>query len=293
MSLRGRNYAFTFYPTQEDYTTDIYKSLHIKYILYGEEICPTTQKLHYQGCVIFENAITFSGAKKKLSKIFDSTIHLENMISDFDKNEKYCKKDDKWFEWGDKPAPQGDRSDIKEIVTLAKQGSKIIDIIDNVNINYQTLKFTENIFKYLNPPRPILKNLKVIWLWGKSGTGKTSFVYENFEDIYRPITEKWWCGYDGNKTILLDDFRTNFCGFTRLLQLTDIYPFQVETKGGSRHVQYDTIVITTPYNHYTTFQDEHEEDLLQLTRRITDEREITQRSIGNTRTIDPNLIVEF
>ena len=291
MSLRGRNYVFTYYPKQDfiDITESNYQELHIKYILYGEEICPTTHSLHLQGCVIFENAITFKGCKKKLKLLFDDTIHVETMISNFDKNEKYCKKDDKWYEFGCPPSGQGERSDISEIVSMTKQGTKITDIIDNVNINYQTLKFTENIIKYLDPPRPILKNLKVIWLWGSAGTGKTRFAYENFNDIYRPITEKWWNGYDGHKTILIDDFRVSFCGFSRLLQLTDIYPFQVETKGGSRQVKYDTIVITTPYNHYVTFQDEIKEDLLQLTRRITDEREITQRSIGNTEL----LTVEF
>lgn len=294
MNSRTRNFVFTYYPPKDwiDKVKDLYTGAHIKYILYGFEKCPTTHKEHLQGCVIFENAITFKGCKKKLKLLFDDTIHIETMISNLDSNQVYCKKDNDWIEHGCPPSGQGNRSDISEIIDLAKSGAKMTTIIDSVNINYQTLKFAENIYKYLDTPRPI-GPVKVVWLYGQSGVGKTRFVYENFTDIFRPITEKWWNGYDGHKTVLIDDFRTSFCGFQRLLQLTDIYPFQVETKGGSRQVAYDTIVITTPFNHYKTFQDELGEDILQLTRRITDEREITQKSIGNTKLLTSELVVEF
>lgn len=291
---RTRNWVFTFYPEIEyDITDDKIENLLIKYLGYGIEFCPKTKKKHFQGLVICNNAITFNSIKKKLSLLFNDTIHIEIMKSSFDKNLKYCEKDGDFVDYGNRPKGQGSRSDIQQIIHSCKNGDKMSKIIDNVNINYQNLKFLENINKYLEPARPI-KPIKVIWLYGEAGTGKTSFVYKNFTDVYRPITEKWWSGYDGHKTVLIDDIRPSWCNFTRLLQLTDIYPFMVEVKGGSRQVAYDTIVITAPVDHKKMWASETKEDILQLSRRIVEEREITHKSIGNTTAIDSdNLTVTF
>lgn len=205
----------------------------------------------------------------------------------------YCSKDGEIVECGIQPKGQGSRSDIQQIIHLCRNGDKMSKIIDNVNINYQNLKFLECINKYMEPQRPIQK-IKVIWLYGDSGVGKTRYVYENFSDVYRPITEKWWSGYDGHKTVLIDDIRPSWCSFQRLLQLTDIYPFMVETKGGSRQAMFDTIVLTAPVDHKKMWDSETKEDVLQLSRRITEEREMTHKSIGNTTAIDSdNLTVTF
>lgn len=261
--------------------------------MYGIEKCPKTDKLHLQGLCITENALSFNSIKKKLTKLFDSTIHIEKMNSNFDKNLKYCSKGGDIVSIGDAPKGAGSRSDIQNIISLCRLNSSISDIIDKVNINYQTLKFTENIQKYLEPPRKIEK-LDVFWIYGDSGVGKTSWVYKNYNDVFRPITEKWWEGYDGHKTVLLDDIRVQFCSFPRLLQLLDIYPFKVETKGGSRQVQYDTIIITAPESSVSMWSNETKEDIQQLTRRITQEWKMEQRSISNTKLLtDKLLTVEF
>jgi len=157
----------------------------------------------------------------------------------------------------------------------------MIDIIDKSS-NYQTIRMGELLFKYLESKR-VVNKIDVFWLFGCAGTGKTKWVYDSYSDPYRPITEKWWEGYDGQKVILIDDFRTTWCSFSRLLQLTDIYPFKVECKGGSREVQYTTIIITAPSDHRTMWEYETKEALDQLSRRITLEREFGTEVQGNTK----------
>ena len=69
--------------------------------------------------------------------------------------------------------------------------------------------------------------------WGKTGTGKTRFVMNQIMDssFWSPYDYKWFCGYEGQKIVLLDDYRGEY-KLQMLLKLLDRYPMQVPTKGG-------------------------------------------------------------
>ena len=45
-------------------------------------------------------------------------------------------------------------------------------------------------------------------LWGPSGTGKSRFVAACWPDAFWKAPEsKWWDGYSGQETVVLDDFK--------------------------------------------------------------------------------------
>ena len=45
-------------------------------------------------------------------------------------------------------------------------------------------------------------------LWGPSGTGKSRFVAARWPDAFWKAPEsKWWDGYSGHETVVLDDFK--------------------------------------------------------------------------------------
>ena len=48
-----------------------------------------------------------------------------------------------------------------------------------------------------------------VWvLWGPSGTGKSRFVAVRWPDAFWKAPEsKWWDGYSGQETVVLDDFK--------------------------------------------------------------------------------------
>lgn len=60
------------------------------------------------------------------------------------------------------------------------------------------------------------------------------------------MSSKWWDGYDGQKTIIIDEMSEDWV--KQLDKLTDKFPFRKETKGGSVEVQYNTIIFTSDYN---------------------------------------------
>ena len=124
------------------------------------------------------------------------------------------------------------------------------------------------LFKYLEPKREI-KPIEVIWYFGIAGSGKTKKVFDTEVNIFRPTSYKWWEGYDNHKVVLLDDWRPDWCGFDKLLKLTDIYPFRIQTKGGSREVQYDKIYITSHLSPREYFETMEDAEYDQLKRRIT------------------------
>lgn len=215
---------------------------------------------HYHLYIEYLNARSFNSIKKKFPR---SNIQAAKGMVDDQLN--YADKGGVLIgEWGT-AKQQGKRTDLEVIKEIVDNNGTMADAI-NVARNYQGIRTAELLFKYREKPRPI-KPIEVIWIYGGPGAGKTKKAYDMYPDIYRPLCYKWWEGYDGHKQVLLDDLRRSFCKYEELLKVLDIYPFRVETKGGSRQVQYDTIVITCPDHPEDFFISE--ENHLQLTRRIS------------------------
>ena len=260
---KSRNWCFTDFnlTNHQHYLGEI----ECKYIIVGKEICPDTKKEHLQGFIIFKSVATFRQARRRLP----DKVHLELANGTPYQASNYCKKEGDFIEKGIPPRQQGARTDIDKTKTIIKESHRVRDVLDHV-FNFQCVRTAEIYLKYKEPSRPIAP-IKVVWLWGASGTGKTSYVYKKHdtEEVFQPTTHKWWEGYDGHKIVLIDDFRTDYCSFVDLLKLLDIYPFRVETKGGSRQVMFDTIYITSPH-HPNSLYSNNGEELLQLERRVTE-----------------------
>lgn len=208
----------------------------------------------------YKNARDFTSIQKK----FPRANIQEGKGRDSDQD--YLKKDNEYVEYGTREK-QGKRNDLDTIKKIVKNGGNMNDIIDH-STSYQSMKCGELLLKYRETPRDV-SPIEVIWFYGKSGSGKTKTIFDTEVDIFRPTTYKWWEGYDGHSVVLIDDFRPSFCSFVNLLKLTDIYPFRVQTKGGSRQVKYKKIYITSHLSPEQYYEDLEEGDYLQLKRRIT------------------------
>lgn len=261
--MKKQGFPFTDYVMDSSFIECLFNDNNVRYMVCGEEVCPTSGRLHWQSFVYFNNERHFNSVRKMLKG-----RHVETMKGSINNNVNYCKKDGKWFELGKVPE-QGKRNDITVIKGLVTDGSEsTAEIILNHCHNLQHIHIVEKVMKYLQPKRPI-KELTVYWLYGPPGSGKTHYVWGHEEDVYVPISEKWWDGYNGEKAILIDDFRPTWCSFERLLKLLDKYPLRIEAKGTSMQAQWDTVYITTPENIDNTFINS-DENLDQVKRRVTD-----------------------
>ena len=83
-----------------------------------------------------------------------------------------------------------------------------------------------------------------IVLWGDPGTGKSFAAREYDPGAFWKQPSKWWCGYDGQGTVVLDDFYGWLTPDT-VCRLADIYPLTVERKGGQCDFMAHTLIATS------------------------------------------------
>lgn len=264
---RTRNWCFTL----NNYTDSEYASLvgleghkQIRYIIFGKEKGEQESTPHIQGFVIFNNTKTFNQVKL----FFGDRYHIEQCQGNVQQNIAYCSKDDEYIEYGEAPK-QGSRKDIEEVKTMVKSGKSMKEIYE-VATSYQSIRMAEVGMRY--QPLQQREKPEIRWYWGETGTGKTMEAYAElgYEDTWvNSNTLQWFDGYDGQKNVIIDDFRANQCTFAFLLRLLDRYPMRVPIKGGFVNWKPERIFITSTHSPRDCWKNENiQENIEQLIRRI-------------------------
>lgn len=81
---------------------------------------------------------------------------------------------------------------------------------------------------------------------GPTGLGKSKLAWEEagLEAYPKDPRSKWWDGYQGERNVVLDEFRGDI-DIAHILRWLDRYPVLVETKGGSTALRAECIWITS------------------------------------------------
>lgn len=259
---KARAYVFTINnPTDVDYMCVRALAEESKYLIYGKET-GEEGTFHLQGYVYFDNQRHFGVVKG-----FIPRAHMEAAKGSPQQNYEYCKKQGDFVEFGERPK-HGKRNDIEEAKEIARTTSRMKDVVA-ASTSYQAIRVASEYLKYHETPRDFKPEVR--WYFGATGEGKTKlareWLKEDGEDVYTCLDEgKWWEGYDGHKSVLIDDFRKDFAKFHVMLRLLDRYEHRVEVKGGSRQLVARKIAITCPFHPRMVY--ETREDIQQLLRRI-------------------------
>jgi hypothetical protein len=99
-----------------------------------------------------------------------------------------------------------------------------------------------------NKTAPQWRDVKVYYLYGGSGTGKTRYVYNKHPgQIYKKLEGQWWDGYEGQDVLLFDEFRgeKSSIQLEYLLQILDGYELSVNVRGSTRVARWTTVYITS------------------------------------------------
>lgn len=263
-SKSARRWCYTLNNYTENDETSI-QAIPCIYHVYGREIGETGTP-HLQGYIQFEHSKSLAGLKLLIPK-----GHLEQARGTGEENHAYCTKQDKQaFEFGDLKS-QGKRTDLDALLTDIKSGMALPAIVETHPTEF--FKYHQAIDKAMaifQPERNWV--MEVIWCWGPTGTGKSFYAntQDDAENIYRKPPGKWWDGYHGQPTVILDEFRGDWFPFYHLLLLLDRYPLKLEVKGGVRNFSSKRIIITAPVKWDELFRGQTEEKLDQLQRRITE-----------------------
>lgn len=222
---------------------------------------------HLQFSVTFKRSYSFAALKKLHPRV-------SWREQDCKQDNNYCRKREADLIIDrDERKKKGARTDIAEVKAIVKDTLSMAAVVE-VATSTQSVRMAELWLKYNEPKRPITpQGITIHWRYGSTGTGKTRYVWEKHGlTVFTPTTFKWWEGYDGHKIVLIDEFRANWCTFGELLKLTDIYPYTVETKNGSRQIQATTWYITSckhPAQVYNPDAFDAQERVDQFLRRLT------------------------
>lgn len=277
MSHRSWFYTLNNYTPQE---LKLHNDLHCTYHVFGREKASIE---HLQGNITFKHPKRLP-ALKKLSP----RAHWKHTIS-LDDARNYCMKELDYKIVDNRK--QGERTDLTQVRMLAIEGkfATISEEYPGLWLRYsrgiRAMHLVRNVDLSQRNFEP-----EIHWLYGPSGSGKTRYVYDKYEhsDIWASNgTLKWWDGYENQKVILIDEFRSHFCSFDQLLRILDRYPYRVQVKGGFRNLNSKVMYITSCYSPEQVYATQ--EDVGQLLRRITTIRRFTPMSGGSLRGSPPHV----
>lgn len=235
--------------TLNNYTPEELKSAEeydaCQYHVFGKEIGEDRKTPHLQGYIELKTRKTMVGLKKIA---FLKRAHIERRMGSQKQAIKYCKKDGDVHEFGE-VRQQGQRNDLGSMYSLIKEGKSNLDVMEEMPGTY--LRF----YKAANHARRVLskstrrfRNVRVLCYVGAAGSGKTRQAYELHPGLYKlPISSSgslWFDGYEGETTILIDDFY-GWIKYGTLLRLLDGHPESLPIKGGFVDANWTTVIITS------------------------------------------------
>lgn len=217
----------------------------VRYLVFGYENAPDTGTPHLQGYVSWDNPRSLDTFKSAISQ----KLHIEKtrgtpqQASDYCKYEDYPekKKPNKFEEFGELPR-QGARTDWCVALAEIKDGTPVEEVVESQPQLLPCIRALDSYKSRLL--KPLNRSVQVIVLWGEAGSGKSRYAYDNYPDLYSKPVGKWWDGYSGQSTILLDDYY-GYIPYSELLRVLDRYPYHAEVKGGYVWAQWTTVIITS------------------------------------------------
>lgn len=243
----SRSYCFTLnnYTMADLEAISLFQS-NFRYLIFGAETAPSTGTKHLQG--YFELA-----KPQRISWFKDGPLgkaHLEVRKGPREKARDYCKKDGDFYEFGNwKAGGQGTRNDLKEVMNSIKSGTKILKVMELYPETYShNLKFCEKYASLLEKENTKgFRNVDVQVIWGDAGTGKTKAAHDFDKDIFtvNPSDSFPFDGYDGETSILIDDFYGDGFKYSYFLRVLDGHQLRIPVKGGHRYANWNKIFITS------------------------------------------------
>lgn len=200
----------------------------------------TTAYVHWQLVATFKAKVSLRGVKA----VFGDSCHGE--LSRSSAANAYCWKEESSipgtrFELGSFSFNHSSKTDWELVWTAAKSGD-----FEKVPphcrvVNYGALRRISSDYS-----RSVGMERQCFCFWGTTGTGKSRRAWDEAGmDAYcKDPRTKFWCGYQMEKNVVIDEFRGGI-DIAHLLRWLDRYPVRVEIKGSSVPLVAEKVWITS------------------------------------------------
>lgn len=281
-------------PKEKGYSHDKIKQIlitnfpTIKYFCMADEQGNKEETFHTHIFICFSSRVRFSTVKKHFE-----TAHIESTKGTVSQNIEYIKKEGKWEndikhetrmegtfeEWGDRPPDSaGKRHDMTELYDMIRNRMSnveimtenqdyilLLDKIDKVRTTLLTEEYKEK----------IKENMKIIYIYGATGTGKTRGVLkkEGAKNVYRVTDYQHpFDGYSCQPVLVFDEFRSGI-RISDMLNYCDIYPIELPARFSNKFACYERVYIISNWSleqQYESVQKESPESWKAFLRRINE-----------------------
>jgi len=270
-SPQSRSWCWTLNnPTAQEVQSLQALAAQVSYIVFQKEI-GEQGTVHLQGFTQFTRKVRLRTAKNLISP----RAHCETLRASPQEASNYCKKEqgrlEAPFESGTLVS-QGKRTDLYDFNVAIKNGSNDQQLLDeHLQSFYKYHKAIDRVRLAYTKQRDW--EMENVCYWGPSGVGKTrratleagiSVYFLSKGDNNQSC---WWDGYNGETSVIIDDFY-GWLPWTFILRLLDRYPFNVQFKGGSRPFTSRKIFLTSNQHPEEWYKNIPNNDHTPLLRRI-------------------------
>lgn len=252
LPFQSRVWDFTLNNYTPEEEEAIQNSSEYRFCTYGKEVAPTTGTPHLQGMVVFKNARTRAG----VLQVLGARISCRQLYSSVESLMTYCQKGGDMWEKGTRPVTpeecglQGKARTV-DILRLAKAG-----LFNELEEKYPEAWFYQQRSIMAARGHILVNNVSLdgvldnYWIYGEPGVGKGMYVDTLSGSYYtKAADEKWWCGYNGQEDVLLDDLGEGILPLMGKFKLwTCRKPFQAEVKGGGWLIRPKRIFVTSQWH---------------------------------------------
>lgn len=182
---------------------------------------------------------------------------------------------------------------INQILSDIDSGTiKEYNIIDRITINdyvtYERQIKRAFDFKLKQAERAVNRNMRVCYIYGGSGTGKTTYAkmiakQQNYEVFISSGSNDPFDGYKGQECVILDDLRGSVFPLSDLLKILDNNTSStVKSRYKNVSLQCELLIITTtktPAEFYKTVFESNGEEYKQFLRRCTEMARVTEDKV--------------
>ena len=283
---QARDWCFTVnnpVQTEQEFLEYLKTVSDLRYVVFQRERAPETGTEHYQGYFEFTQPKWFTTIKKCLSKkTIGVDAHIEQRRAKRTQARLYCMDEETrissiYYEYGEF-IEDGERTDLTDIMRDIENDVSFYDLSKKHGNRFiRVMKWAKEYRQaYLeNKYKRVFRNMKVYYIYGSAGCGKTSYVFNKhgYDDVYRTTNYEfgWIDDYNGEKVLFLDEFRSSF-KISEILDYLDGQPIRIRGRHFNRVACYDTVYIVSNIpltEQYTKIQQSEPTTWAAFLRRIT------------------------